>query len=91
MGMIGRIVSAVINWDYYLLPSKPYRPPSIIDHDIDDNGYPVIRIRADDYIDAASFTDGTTYPGDMTLTINHISGDHWEIHIEPWNTSFDPD
>ena len=47
---------------------------------------PVIHVQAANYIEAASITEGTTYPGDVSRSIVHTGRNEWQIRIEPWKT-----
>jgi len=68
---------------------EEYRHPTLDKVETDCSGRPVLHITAENYIDACSFTDGTTYPGDVTREIVHIDGDKWRVQITEWNNDME--
>lgn len=65
---------------------EPYQKPEVTGVTEDWRGNPVIHVKADNYIDACSHVEGTTYPGDVFRTAVHKQGRDWEIHVEPFRT-----
>jgi hypothetical protein len=65
---------------------EPHRPPEILGTYTDDHGYPVVKVRADNYIDATDIWAGTTYPGDVSKVATKTSPKTWFIHVEEWQT-----
>ena len=62
-----------------------YVPPTLDEITTDGKGYPVLHITAQSYRDAGKFTEGTTYPGDVSRALVHLDGDKWEVRIEEWD------
>lgn len=65
---------------------EPYHAPVITHESVDDNGYPVIHVKADNYIDVCDITKGTTHPGDVYRSAVHTGYKTWEIRVEPFGT-----
>lgn len=70
-------------------PYDKHTQPSLERVTTDDNGRPVLHILADNYRDAERFSQGTTYPGDVTRTLVHLGGRNWNDRIIDWNTTIE--
>lgn len=66
---------------------EPYQAPQVTSITSGVNGYPVIHIKADNYIDAGKPIEGTTYPGDVFRSVEKIEyqgGRDWVIRVNPF-------
>jgi len=62
--------------------------PNISGRRMNRKGYPVIRVKADNYMDVARMVDNQTVAGDASVSIVHAGGRQWEIRVEEWDTEF---
>ena len=87
MNFISKAILSVIVGYHYFQEDRPLSVETkVTSTSTDANGYPVIHVQAANYIEAASITEGTTYPGDVSRSIVHTGRNEWEIRVTPWNT-----
>ena len=80
------ILSVVVGYNYFQEDRPLSVETKVTGTSTDANGYPVIHVQAATYIEAASITEGTTYPGDVSRSIVHTGRNEWQIRIEPRKT-----
>lgn len=75
--------------DEYGHVNRDYTPPEVTHVTRDECDRPVIHVKADNYIDAAKYTEGTTYPGDVYRQVVHKSGRDWDIRVKDFDTELE--
>ncbi|HLA88141.1 MAG TPA: hypothetical protein VJL10_08970 [Anaerolineales bacterium] len=50
--------------------------------------YTVLEVTANNYAEAAKFSEGVTIEGNASIAIVHTGRNKWEIRVEEWDTDF---